>query len=77
MYGGANIPCIGKSGVHRLISAEDREILNGIIDECSRYAASMLVEITHNQTPWKEAYRKGGYNNVITVESIKNYFGED
>lgn len=54
-----------------------QEILNGIIDECSRYAASMLVEITHNQTPWKEAYRKGGYNNVIAVESIKNYFGED
>lgn len=77
MYGGANIPCMGKLGVHRLISAEDREILNGIIDECSRYAASMLVEITHNQTPWKEAYRKGGYNNVIAVESIKNYFGED
>ncbi len=76
VFGGANIPCIGKSLIRRSISARDREILNGIIDECSSYSASALVEITHNQTPWIEAYEKGGYNNEITIESIKAYFEE-
>lgn len=77
MYGGANIPCIGKSKVKQLISARDQKILNGIIDECSQYSASALVEITHNQMPWMEAYNQPGYNNEITVESIKEYFEED
>lgn len=77
MYGGANIPCIGKSKVKQLISVRDQKILNGIIDECSQYSASALVEITHNQTPWMEAYNQPGYNNEITVESIKDYFEED
>lgn len=76
MYGSANIPCIGKSRVNQLISARDKEILNGIIDECSRYSASALVEITHNQTSWAEAYDQAGYNNEITTESIKDYFAE-
>ena len=77
MYGGANIPCIGKSGVSRLISARDREILNGIIDEGMQYSASALVDITHSQSPWIEAYNRPGYNNEITTDSIKRYFGED
>ncbi len=56
---------------------ESFDALDGIIDECSRYSASALVEITHNQTPWIEAYEQGGYNNEITIESIKDYFEEE
>lgn len=77
MFGSANIPCIGRSLTTRPIPAKDRVILDGIIDECSRYSASALVEITHNQTPWIEAYEQGGYNNEITIESIKDYFEEE
>jgi uncharacterized phage-associated protein len=77
MYGSANIPCIGRSGVSKIISAKDQKLLNGIIDECSRYSASALVEITHNQTPWTEAYNRAGYNNEIKVENIKHFFEED
>lgn len=77
MFGSGNIPCIGKSLAKKGISIKDRAILDGIIDECSRYSASMLVEITHNQMPWKEAYEQGGYNNEITIDSIKDYFGEE
>lgn len=76
MFGSANIPCIGKSRVSQIISSSDKELLDGIIDECSKYSASALVEITHNQTPWMEAY-KPGWNNEITPESIKEYFEED
>lgn len=73
MYGGANIPCLGKSGVFLIISSQDKKLLNGIIDECSKYSASALVELTHNQTPWLEAYIPG-MNNEITNESIRNFF---
>jgi len=76
MFGSGNIPCIGKSNVRHVISVRDRRILNEIIDECSRYSASALVEITHNQTPWIEAY-KNGYNSEITTRSIKKYFKEE
>lgn len=76
MFGSANIPCIGKSRVSQMIPPSDKELLNGIIDECAKYSASALVEITHNQTPWIDAYEPN-WNNEITRESIKNYFQED
>ncbi|MCI8639686.1 MAG: DUF4065 domain-containing protein [Coprococcus sp.] len=76
VFGGANIPCIGRTVGKRSISARDREILNGIIDECADYSASALVDITHSQTPWIKAYEQDGYNNEITIESIKAYFEE-
>lgn len=77
MFGGAEIPRIGSSNVKGIISPSDRKILNGIIDACSEYSASALVEITHNQTPWKMAHEFGSYNSVITPESIKDYFKKD
>lgn len=35
------------------------------------YNAFELVEMTHEQTPWKEAYEN---NTCITNEDIKQYF---
>lgn len=57
------------------ISAEDQLRINSIVDDASQYTASQLVQITHNQAPWKNAYRKG-FNNIITNVSILNYFRE-
>lgn len=76
MFGSANIPCIGRTRASQIISPRDREVLDDIIDECSRYSASALVELTHNQTPWIKAYEPGR-NNEISPESIKSYFKED
>lgn len=76
MFGSANIPCVGRSGVSQIISSRDKELLDGVIDACSKYSASALVEITHNQDPWTDAYKKPGFNNEITTESIKAYFRE-
>ena len=45
--------------------------MDGIIDECSSYSASSLVEITHKQDPWRDAYLIY-MGNVITTRSIKN-----
>ena len=56
-----------------IISESDRELINQMVNECSGYSASELVEITHRQSPWINAYIKG-FNNVISKEDISEYF---
>ena len=55
------------------ISSDDKKIINDIVDKFSAYSAADLVQLTHNQTPWKKAYRPR-QNAVITKESIRGYF---
>lgn len=74
IFGSANIPAPANLMIYDLITDNDKQLMNGIIDNCAQYSASTLVEITHNQTPWINAYNKPGYNNVITQDSIKAYF---
>ena len=75
IYGSANIPAETSSGL-RSIRREDIDRINGIVDECCEYSASQLVEITHNQSPWRDAYHSRGVNNEITPDSIKAFFTE-
>ena len=74
VYGSASIPFIG-SELSFPFSGEDKSLMNGIIDECAKYSASSLVELTHRQAPWRDAYRPY-CNAVITPVSIKRYFEE-
>lgn len=76
IFGGANIPVIERSLGPVIISSDDQELINGIVDECAQYSASTLVDITHRQFPWKNAYRRG-YSNVISKRSIQEYFEEE
>ena len=75
IYGSANIPAETSNGLPS-IRSEDMDRINSIVDECSEYSASQLVEITHNQSPWRDAYYKPGVNNEITPDSIKSFFSE-
>lgn len=75
IYGGAAIP-FSDTNPEKKISESDLELMNRIIDKCSKYAASDLVEITHRQKPWKDAYTPRA-NNEILPESIKKYFKKD
>lgn len=74
IYGSSNIPYIDDNCV-QIITDEDKKLIDGIFDECSKYSASTLVEITHQQSPWKEAYRPY-CSMVISNKSIKEYFEE-
>lgn len=58
-------------GTH--LSANDKEIIDWIVDSFSSYSATDLVDITHHQDPWLDAYIPR-YNNEITKEAILNYF---
>ena len=57
------------------IRKTDRNRIKGMVDEGAQYSASDLVRITHNQAPWKNAYKRY-YNNVITKDAIQDYFTE-
>lgn len=58
-----------------IISNKHKRIINDVIDKFADYSATDLVELTHRQSPWKEAY-VSHKNNEITIESIRQYFNE-
>lgn len=47
--------------------------IDNIVDYCQSFPTRQLVEITHNQDPWKKVYRKGQKNRISNA-SIKEYF---
>lgn len=55
------------------ISPNDNDIICDIVDSLSGYSASDLVEITHKQSPWINAYTPY-CNNIISKESILDFF---
>lgn len=78
MFGSAAIPArINERLIPYLeeILPDDQVMIESIVDDASRYSASQLVEITHHQAPWVNAYRRG-LNTEITNESILEYFRE-
>lgn len=73
IFGNSNIPYMS-SDIPRigLLLFEEKHIKE-IVAECSKYSASQLVDMTHRQTPWIEAYKKRE-NNEITNSEIKDFF---
>lgn len=69
IFGSGNIPIFI---IERNVLLDDG-LINGMVDECAKYTPSQLVEITHKQTPWMEAYRHG-MNRIISKDAIKEYF---
>lgn len=56
-----------------IIKENHKKLIRDIVDKLSYYTAYDLVKITHEQTPWKEAYKENE-NNIIKKESLKKYF---
>lgn len=74
VYGSASIPCVDNNE-YLAINESDINMLNEIIDECAQYSAYQLVNITHRQDPWINAY-KPWYKMPISNESIKEFFSK-
>ena len=74
LYGSANIPATSAI-TYRDILPWDRDLIDGMIKKTAPYSAAELVQITHNQAPWKDAYIPG-LNREITQKSIYDYFTE-
>lgn len=58
-----------------VIEKDDKKRINAVVDLFADYSATNLVELTHKQAPWTNAYVPH-MNNVITLSSIKEYFCE-
>ena len=55
------------------IREADQKRIEAVVDRFAEYSATDLVSITHNQSPWKDAYVPH-MNNEITTDAIKEYF---
>lgn len=68
-YGRSEIP--EREGIGSLRDRDVKETLAAIWIEFGKKTAYDLVELTHQQKPWRDAYSKG---TKITNASIKKYF---
>ncbi len=60
------------------ISAEDKERLDAVIDAFKDWSAIELMNLTHTQEPWINAYGGGhSYNDEITNSSIIQFFEKE
>ena len=57
------------------ISDEDKNLINAVVTKLADFSATDLVNITHNQAPWKDVYAQYE-NNEITISSMRKYFSE-
>ncbi|MGN1014700.1 MAG: Panacea domain-containing protein [Butyricicoccus sp.] len=73
LYGNAHIPSLDDERDFDVIRIEDRNMIDNVVDQCADYTAAQLVELTHNQTPWMEAYERGR-NSIITATAIRSFF---
>lgn len=58
-------------GILSLDDTDAEDTINAVWREYSRYGIFRLVELTHSQDPWKNAYNSGS---CIQNEDIKEYF---
>lgn len=59
-----------------LISKDDLEIIDRVIDELKNYSASNLTSITLKQKPWKDSYIPCK-KKIISHKMIKKFYKFD
>lgn len=69
IYGRNEIP--EHEGYGCYLDKDSRETLNAIWEKYCSYSAFELVELTHSQEPWKNAYHRSG---TIKNSDIKKFF---
>ena len=73
IWGNSDIPTICAHNAEKNIKLCDQKVMDDVLSNCAAYSASYLVDLTHNQSPWKTAYN-GMHNQIISLQSIKEYF---
>ena len=58
---------------NKIIKSEDQEEINIVIESMKNYSTYQLVDITHSQDPWRNAYNNP-FDKTITQESIRLFF---
>jgi uncharacterized phage-associated protein len=52
---------------------DQKQYLNEFYDEFFKFTAHELVNMTHNEKPWRDAYKNRG---EISRQSMKQYYSE-
>lgn len=55
------------------LADDEKTIINEVIESYKSYSPSRMIGKTHNEDPWKNAYRNE--DEVIQKETIRNYYG--
>ena len=74
MYSSAPIPSTSNAAIN--ISPEEALIVDSILRKYAKKTAWNLVEISHEQDPWRFNYEIFGDKSIIPYESIRRYFEE-
>lgn len=56
-----------------VISAEDKKLIDSVVDAFADCSNSRLTDLVHGQTPWQEAYRPD-HGKVISANAMKKFF---
>ena len=75
-FGSSDIPRVidfENTNNNSYITNEDKNLINTVIDKFADFSATDLVGLTHNQSPWIDAYIPH-MNREITTDAIKEYF---
>lgn len=58
-----------------VIDSKSKNMINQVIEKFKNQTTTDLVDLTHAQRPWREAYAQGK-NTTISNDAIKDYFNE-
>lgn len=74
-FGSGQIPFYNNYNINKLFD-EDKELIEEVINKCKNKSDVYLMELTHQQKPWQDAYKSNDRytNQVITQSSIIDYF---
>lgn len=73
VFGSSSIPLPIRTGNYGILP-DDRALINRMLDKCAQYSTTTLVSMTHNQKPWRDAYRRR-FDNTITNQDMLAFFG--
>lgn len=61
------------------IEKDDRDIIDDVLERSKNIPTIELVNMTHNEAPWIDAYNRGkaGFTNIISKENILEYFSKN
>ena len=62
------------------LSKEEKKVIDMVINSFGMYSGKTLANITHEESPWKDAHEEKmfGYSNVkITKKAIRDYFEKE
>lgn len=68
-YGSGAIP-VDNIELSQKITAEEKKLICEVYDVYGQFSALKLMQLTHDESPWKNTVRNG----VIPHEAMKSYF---